>query len=53
MNVTMFLMINLCVKVRRSNALMKIKDQVFTGKDNRIVNIIPSGCVVISDCDCE
>lgn len=32
MNVTMFLMINLCVKVRRSNALMKIKDQVFTGK---------------------
>lgn len=32
MNITMFLMIHLCVKVRRSNALMKIKDRVFTGK---------------------
>ncbi len=38
MNVTMFLMIHLCVKVRRDNAIMKTRDRVFAGnyKDETI-----------------
>lgn len=31
MNITMFLMIHLCVKVKRNNAIMKSRDRVFTG----------------------
>ncbi|XP_037024350.1 solute carrier family 66 member 2 isoform X1 [Bradysia coprophila] len=33
MNLTMFLMIHLCVKVRRNNAIMKTRDRVFAGND--------------------
>lgn len=32
MNVMMFLMIHLCVNVKRKNAIMKTRDRVFTGK---------------------
>lgn len=32
MNVTMFLMIHLCVKVRRNNSILKTRERVFTGK---------------------
>lgn len=32
MNVTMFLMIHLCVNVRRNNAILKARERVFTGK---------------------
>jgi hypothetical protein len=31
MNVTMFLMIHLCVKVRRNNNIMRARDRVFSG----------------------
>lgn len=31
MNLTMFLMIHLCVRVKRNNAIMKARDRVFTG----------------------
>lgn len=31
MNVTMFLMIHLCVKVKRSNAIMRTRERVFAG----------------------
>lgn len=45
MTVTMFLMIHLCVKVRRSNALMKIKDRVFSGKHTKLILSTKSHCV--------
>lgn len=32
MNITMFLMIHLCVKVKRSNAILEAKERVFSGK---------------------
>ncbi|XP_058055512.1 solute carrier family 66 member 2 isoform X1 [Anopheles bellator] len=33
MNITMFLMIHLCVKVRRNNAIMRTRERVFSGDD--------------------
>uniref|UniRef100_A0A6B2EFD2 Solute carrier family 66 member 2 n=1 Tax=Phlebotomus kandelakii TaxID=1109342 RepID=A0A6B2EFD2_9DIPT len=35
MNLTMFLMIHLCVKVRRNNAIMRTRERVFSGEDLR------------------
>ncbi|CAO1349968.1 unnamed protein product [Diamesa hyperborea] len=35
MNVTMFLMIHLCVKVRRNNAIMRARERVFSDFDSR------------------
>lgn len=32
MNITMFLMIHLCVKVRRNNAIMRARERVFSGE---------------------
>ncbi|EAA10157.4 AGAP008574-PA, partial [Anopheles gambiae str. PEST] len=32
MNLTMFLMIHLCVKVRRNNAIMRMRERVFSGQ---------------------
>lgn len=32
MNITMFLMIHLCVKVKRNNSILKARERVFTGK---------------------
>lgn len=32
MNITMFLMIHLCVKVRRNNNIMRARERVFSGK---------------------
>lgn len=47
MNLTMFLMIHLCVKVKRANAIMKTRDRVFTGmplapQTNHIIVMTPS-----------
>lgn len=47
MNLTMFLMIHLCVKVKRANAIMKTRDRVFTGmppapQSNHIIVMTPS-----------
>lgn len=33
MNLTMFLMIHLCVNVRRNNAIMRMRERVFSGTD--------------------
>uniref|UniRef100_A0AAG5DIB9 Solute carrier family 66 member 2 n=1 Tax=Anopheles atroparvus TaxID=41427 RepID=A0AAG5DIB9_ANOAO len=33
MNITMFLMIHLCVNVRRNNAIMRMRERVFSGTD--------------------
>ncbi|XP_040171861.1 solute carrier family 66 member 2 isoform X2 [Anopheles arabiensis] len=35
MNLTMFLMIHLCVKVRRNNAIMRMRERVFSDFDSR------------------
>ncbi|XP_052866135.1 solute carrier family 66 member 2 isoform X2 [Anopheles bellator] len=35
MNITMFLMIHLCVKVRRNNAIMRTRERVFSDFDSR------------------
>ncbi|XP_053662838.1 solute carrier family 66 member 2 isoform X2 [Anopheles marshallii] len=35
MNITMFLMIHLCVKVRRNNAIMRMRERVFSDFDSR------------------
>ncbi|XP_070492536.1 solute carrier family 66 member 2 isoform X2 [Chironomus tepperi] len=35
MNITMFLMIHLCVKVRRNNAIMRARERVFSDFDSR------------------
>lgn len=32
MNITMFLMIHLCIKVKRNNAILEAKERVFSGK---------------------
>lgn len=32
MNITMFLMIHLCVRVKRSNAILEAKERVFSGE---------------------
>lgn len=32
MNITMFLMIHLCVKTKRNNSILKTRERVFTGK---------------------
>lgn len=36
MNITMFLMIHLCVKVRRNNNIMRARERVFSGKKCRL-----------------
>lgn len=36
MNITMFLMIHLCVKVRRNNNIMRARERVFSGKKRRM-----------------
>uniref|UniRef100_A0A182YPT1 PQ-loop repeat-containing protein 1 n=1 Tax=Anopheles stephensi TaxID=30069 RepID=A0A182YPT1_ANOST len=36
MNITMFLMIHLCVRVRRNNAIMHMRERVFSGTDGVI-----------------
>lgn len=46
MNVTMFLMIHLCVNVRRNNAIMRTRDRIFSAaagdtNDVRLRNVSP------------
>uniref|UniRef100_A0A4Y0BKK2 Solute carrier family 66 member 2 n=1 Tax=Anopheles funestus TaxID=62324 RepID=A0A4Y0BKK2_ANOFN len=40
MNITMFLMIHLCVKVRRNNAIMRMRERVFSGTDGVISEVL-------------
>ncbi|XP_050078106.1 solute carrier family 66 member 2 isoform X1 [Anopheles maculipalpis] len=38
MNITMFLMIHLCVRVRRNNAIMHMRERVFSGTDGGVIS---------------
>lgn len=38
MNITMFLMIHLCVKVKRNNNIMRARERVFSGETLGILN---------------
>lgn len=39
MNITMFLMIHLCVKVKRNNNIMRARERVFSGETLGILNL--------------
>lgn len=42
MNITMFLMIHLCVKVKRNNSILKARERIFTGNfSNATQTFIP------------
>lgn len=43
MNITMFLMIHLCVKVRRNNNIMRARERVFSGNDKHEFDVDSSG----------
>jgi hypothetical protein len=40
MNVTMLVMIDLCVRVRSKNQIIRGRERVFTGKNNLVFNLL-------------
>lgn len=47
MNLTMFLMIHLCVKVKRNNSILKTRDRVFTGNCHFVTSVTHSSVIVL------